>query len=46
MPSESSKELEALLEKIRRLRESLYPPGWKYDPLYEVERELARIIEK
>jgi hypothetical protein len=44
MPPESLKELEVLLEKIRRLRKSFYGEGYDLDRWREIEQELSRII--
>ena len=38
--------LEALLARVQQLRKNLYPPGWKYDPLYDVEQELIMILQE
>jgi len=36
--------LEALLARVRQLRQNLYPPGWDADPLYEIEQELEKLL--
>lgn len=36
--------LEALLARVRRIRESCYPAGWTADPLYRIEQDLASLL--
>ena len=38
--------LEQLIAKIERARQSFYPPGWKYDPMYWIHQELQSIVEE
>ncbi len=38
--------LEALLARVRQLRQNLYPPGWDADPLYHVEKELELLLQE
>jgi len=38
--------LEKLLAWVQRRRAQIYPPGWKYDPLYDVEQELIMILQE
>ncbi len=37
--------LEALLARVRRIRENCYPAGWTADPLYYVEQELVSLLQ-
>ena len=37
--------LEALLARVRRIRESCYPAGWTADPLYLIEKDLLKIVD-
>lgn len=37
--------LEALLARVRRIRESCYPAGWTADPLWRVEQELRGLLQ-
>ena len=37
--------LEALLARVRRVRKSLYPEGWTYDPLYRIQCDLEQLLE-
>jgi len=37
--------LEALLARVRRIRESCYPADWTADPLYRIEQELASLLD-
>ncbi len=37
--------LTAILDRIRRLRASLYPPDYDADPLYRLEQELASLLQ-
>ena len=36
--------LQAILSGIRRLRASLYPVNWKYDPFLQIELELTALL--
>lgn len=38
--------LEQLLAWVQTRRAQLYPPGWEYDPLYYVEREMITILQE
>jgi len=38
--------LKKLLAWVRRVRKNIYPSGWKYDPLYHVERELEALLQE
>lgn len=38
--------LEALLARVRKLRQNLYPEGWDADPLLQVEKELQQLIRE
>jgi len=38
--------LRELLAEVREIRKSLYPPGWKYDPLLKIEEKLKSIIRE
>ncbi len=44
-PPEVAARLTAILDRIRRLRASLYPPGWTTDPWRHVEQELTALLE-
>jgi hypothetical protein len=46
LPAALQEQLEALLQKIEKMRSSLYPPDWRYDPLYLVAQELRQIIRQ
>jgi len=37
--------LEAILAHIRRLRASLYPANWKYDPFLQIELDLTALLK-
>lgn len=37
--------LSAVLAYIQRLRANLYPAGWDADPLYQIEQELASLLD-
>jgi hypothetical protein len=45
MEPDTKARLEALLARVRQLRENLYPEGWDADPLCEVERELQGLVQ-
>lgn len=36
--------LRIILARVRELRANFYPPGWEADPLKEIERELAALV--
>ncbi|MGB4563477.1 MAG: hypothetical protein WBJ00_01700 [Dethiobacteria bacterium] len=46
MPAALQEQLEALLQKIEKMRSAFYPPDWRYDPLYLVAKELRHIIRQ
>ena len=46
LPAALQEQLEALLQKIEKMRSSFYPPDWRYDPLYLVAQELRQIIRQ
>jgi len=46
MEPEAKARLEALLARVRQLRQNLYPPGWDADPLYHVEKELELLLQE
>ena len=43
-PAEVAARLTAILDRIRRLRASLYPPGYDADPLYRLEQDIASLL--
>lgn len=43
-PAEVAARLTAILDRIRRLRASLYPPGYDADPWYLVEKDIERLL--
>jgi hypothetical protein len=44
-PAEVAARLTAILDGVRRLRRSLYPPDWTTDPWRHVEQELTALLE-
>jgi hypothetical protein len=46
MEPDTKARLEALLARVRQLRQNLYPEGWDADPLCEVKKELRRLIRE
>ena len=38
--------IQEIIDRIRRLRASLYPADWTADPLYEVEKELQLLVSR
>jgi len=38
--------LEALLARVREIRQNLYPPDWTADPLHRIEKELTELLDE
>lgn len=43
-PPDVTARLTAILDRIRRLRASLYPPDYDMDPLYRLEQDIASLL--
>lgn len=43
-PPDVTARLTAILDRIRRLRASLYPPDWTADPWYLIEQDIASLL--
>ena len=39
-------QIEAIRDRVRRVRENCYPSGWTADPLHSVENDLTAIVEE
>lgn len=43
-PPDVTARLTAILDRIRRLRASLYPPDWTADPWYLIEQDITSLL--
>lgn len=43
---ETRNRLRNLLGFVKRIRSSVYPEGWSFDPLYKIEKEIESILNE